>query len=59
MSNLAPAIRDELNVDLGDRSAYYWDTLNSYLAGKISRVEFEEQIREVVDTPHLGISSLL
>ncbi|KAH8116260.1 transcriptional regulator of RNA polII, SAGA, subunit-domain-containing protein [Phellopilus nigrolimitatus] len=53
MSSPAPALRDELTAALGSTSAHYWDTLSSYLSGKISRVEFDELVREAVDTPHL------
>ena len=58
MTSPAPAIRDQLNIALGNRSAQYWDILNVFLGGKISRTEFEELIREVVDTPNLGMSCL-
>lgn len=57
MSSPAPAVRDELTSALGNKSTHYWDTLSSYLGGKISRTEFEELIREAVDTPHLGMFS--
>lgn len=56
MANVAPAIRDQLNAVLVNKSAQYWDTLNTFLCGKISRVEFEELVREVIDTPNLGMS---
>lgn len=59
MSSPAPALRDELTTALGNKSTHYWDTLSSYLGGKISRTEFEELIREAVDTPHLGMFSSL
>lgn len=54
MTSPAPAIRDQLNSALGSKSAQYWDVLNAFLGGKISRIEFEELIREVVDSPTLG-----
>lgn len=54
MSSPAPAIRDQLNAALADKASHYWDTLNAYLGGKISRVEFEELVREVIDNPNLG-----
>lgn len=58
MSSPAPAIRDELTAALKERSSHYWETLNAYLIGKIPRVEYEEVIRQAVDTPHLGAYSL-
>ncbi|KAL5492240.1 hypothetical protein ACEPAI_3687 [Sanghuangporus weigelae] len=53
MTSPPPAIRDELTAALSDKSSHYWETLNAYLGGKISRVEYEEIIREAVNTPHL------
>ncbi|KAI5124209.1 hypothetical protein M0805_005059 [Coniferiporia weirii] len=53
MSSPAPAVREELNSALGGKATHYWDTLSLFLGGKISRVEFEELVREAVDTPHL------
>ena len=57
MGSPAPALRDELNAALGNKASRYWDTLSSYLGGKISRVEFEELVRDAVDTPQLGMLS--
>lgn len=54
MSSPAPAVRDQINAALVNKAGQYWDTLSAYLGGKISRVEFEELAREVIDTPHLG-----
>ena len=56
MASPPPAIRDELNAALGERSSHYWQTLSAYLCGKLTRVEYEEIIREAVNTPHLGMS---
>ena len=53
-SPAAPAIRDELTAALKEKSSHYWETLSAYLTGKIPRGEYEEIIREAVDTPHLG-----
>ena len=49
----APTIKNELQIALGDKAEMYWDILNQYLCGRISRVEYDEQIREVV-TAQLG-----
>ena len=51
-----PTIKNELQLALGDKADTYWDTLNQYLCGRISRVEYDEQIREVV-TAQLGKSA--
>lgn len=57
MASPPPTIRDELTAALGDKSPHYWETLSAYLGGKISRVEYEEIIREAVNTPQLGESN--
>lgn len=59
MTSPPPALRDELTAALGEKSKYYWDTLNSFLVGEISRVEFEELVRQAVDSPQLGMFFLL
>ncbi|KLO11612.1 hypothetical protein SCHPADRAFT_921686 [Schizopora paradoxa] len=53
MSTPSSTLRDEINAALGPKASVYWQTLNQYTSGKISRVEFEELVREAVDTPHL------
>lgn len=62
MSIVAPntsELRNELTVALGTKSDAYWDTLSQYLCGQLSRAEFDELIRESVDSPHLGTPFLL
>ena len=54
MASPTPGLREELNKALGPKSEYYWNTLKSYLSGKIARVEFEELVREVVNTSNLS-----
>jgi hypothetical protein len=54
MSSPAPALRDEITTALGGMANHYWDTLSSYLSGKISRVEYEVLIREALDTSHFS-----
>ncbi|TDL23800.1 hypothetical protein BD410DRAFT_787080 [Rickenella mellea] len=46
-------LRDELTIALGSKSESYWDTLSQYLCGQLSRAEFDELIRDSVDTPEL------
>ncbi|EJD07386.1 uncharacterized protein FOMMEDRAFT_164367 [Fomitiporia mediterranea MF3/22] len=53
MSTPAPAIREELTVALNGKANHYWETLSAYLGGKISRVEYEEIIRQALTTSHL------
>ena len=54
MSSPAPAVRDELNIALGHKASHYWETLSQYLSGQISKVEFDELVREALDTPRLS-----
>jgi hypothetical protein len=49
-------IKAKLAVGLGPKAPRYWSLLQSFLSATISRTEFDEQIRECVDTSPLGIS---
>ena len=48
-------IKSKLAAGLGPKAHRYWSLLQSFLAATISRTEFDEQIRECVDTSPLGI----
>jgi hypothetical protein len=48
-------LRTEITAALGYKAEEYWNTLNEYLCGRISRVEYDELIREAVDNPQLGM----
>jgi hypothetical protein len=47
-------IKAKLALGLGPKAPRYWSLLNSFLSAAISRTEFDEQIRECVDTSPLG-----
>ncbi|KAH9072111.1 transcriptional regulator of RNA polII, SAGA, subunit-domain-containing protein [Lactarius deliciosus] len=46
-------IKAKLAAGLGPKAPRYWSLLQSFLAATISRTEFDEQIRECVDTSPL------
>jgi hypothetical protein len=48
-------IKAKLATGLGPKATRYYSTLQSFLAAKISRTEFDEQIREYLDTSQLGM----
>jgi hypothetical protein len=52
------AVKLQLGAALGARAPQYWDTLQHFLAGQLSRAEFEDAARDSLDTQHLGPSSL-
>jgi len=47
-------IKAKLAAGLGPKAPRYWSLLQSFLSATISRTEFDEQIRECVDTSQLG-----
>ena len=49
-------IKAKLAAGLGPKAPRYWSLLQSFLSATISRTEFDEQIRECVDTSPLGTS---
>ncbi|KIJ55245.1 hypothetical protein M422DRAFT_41256 [Sphaerobolus stellatus SS14] len=50
----ATAIRSQLAQSLGQNGRTYWRCLSSYLKGEIPRYEFDESIRECINTPELA-----
>lgn len=50
-------IKSQLTTALGDKAPPYFSTFQLYLKASISRQEFEDQVRESLDTPHLRASS--
>ncbi|KAA1468816.1 hypothetical protein DENSPDRAFT_543389 [Dentipellis sp. KUC8613] len=46
-------IKSKLAAGLGPKAPRYWSLLKAFLSAAISRTEFDEQIRECVDTPQL------
>ena len=49
-------IKSQLTTALGDKGALYFSIFQLYLKASISRQEFEDQVRECLDTPHLRAS---
>ncbi len=47
-------VKSKLASALGPKAPRYWSLLQSFLSATISRTEFDEQIRECVDTSPLG-----
>lgn len=47
-------IRTQLSSALGKAGLPYWKKLRDFLVGKLGRVEFEELIRQWINTPELG-----
>ncbi|CCM02442.1 uncharacterized protein FIBRA_04541 [Fibroporia radiculosa] len=45
--------RHQLVTALGSKAPTYWEILKEYLAARISRTEFDEQIKDLLDTTHL------
>ena len=46
-------IKTQLTIALGDKGALYFSAFQQYLKASISRQEFEDQMRDCLDTPHL------
>jgi hypothetical protein len=53
----AAHFRTKLSDALGDQSTSYFSTLNDFLCGKLARFEFDELVREFLNTSQLGMSS--
>lgn len=49
-------IRTQLGSALGKDGLPYWNKLRDFLIGKLGRVEFEELVRQWINTPELGKS---
>ncbi|KAL6304584.1 transcriptional regulator of RNA polII, SAGA, subunit-domain-containing protein [Sparassis latifolia] len=46
-------IKNQLSYALGVKAPIYWRVLQQYLTGRISRIEFDEQVKECLETTHL------
>ncbi|OCH93654.1 hypothetical protein OBBRIDRAFT_276982 [Obba rivulosa] len=46
-------IKSQLSAALGAKAPAYWRILQQYLSGRISRTEFDEQVKECLDTTAL------
>ena len=49
-------IKGQLAAALGAKATAYFDTLSQFVSGRISRSEFEEAVRQSLDSPNLGKS---
>ena len=49
-------IKGQLNVALGPKAQGYFSALSQFVSARISRQEFEESVRHVLDAPNLGLS---
>lgn len=52
-------IRTQLGSALGKAGLPYWNKLRDFLVGKLGRAEFEELVRQWINTPELGNSLIL
>ena len=48
-------IKSQLRTALGVKASGYFDVLQQFVAGKISRTEFDDSIRQYLDAPNLGM----
>lgn len=47
-------IKQQLTSYLGAKGPSYFDSLNNFITGRISRSEFDDALKIVIDAPHLG-----
>jgi hypothetical protein len=50
------ALKAQLSEALGANEQRYWETFHFFLHGQLSRVEFEDTVRECLDSPQLSES---
>ena len=50
-------IKTQLTATLGDKSPLYFSAFQQYLKASISRQEFDDRMRDCLDTPHLRAST--
>lgn len=48
-------IKTQLRTALGPKAPSYFDTLQQFVSGRISRTEFDDTIRQCLDAPTLGV----
>ncbi|KII87194.1 hypothetical protein PLICRDRAFT_112502 [Plicaturopsis crispa FD-325 SS-3] len=46
-------IKSQLTASLGPKAPGYFDTLNQFITAKISRTEFDDLVRQAIDSPTL------
>jgi hypothetical protein len=47
-------IKSQLNAILGPKAQAYFSTLHQFIAGKLSRSEFDDSVHQSLDTSQLG-----
>lgn len=47
-------IKGQLVASLGSKSNEYFETLQQFVAGKISRTEFEDGVHHILNAPNLS-----
>lgn len=52
-------VKSQLTTALGQRATLYFNVLKEYLSGRISRNEYDDQVKALLDSTHLCESSLL
>lgn len=52
-------IKQQLSSQLGFKTVVYFDTLKLFLTGRISRLEFDDILKPVLDASHLSASCLV
>lgn len=50
-------IKGQLVASLGSKSNEYFETLQQFVAGKISRTEFEDGVNHILNAPNLSTST--
>jgi hypothetical protein len=51
------ALKAQLSEALGANEQRYWEIFHFFLHGQLSRVEFEDTVRECLDSPQLSEST--
>jgi hypothetical protein len=54
LSTSTSALKAQLSAALGSREQRYWETFHLFLHGQLSRIEFEETVRDCLETPQLS-----
>lgn len=49
-----PTIKAQLSSSLGPKAQAYFETLQNFVAGRVSKSEFNDSIRQSLDTAQLG-----
>ena len=55
----AAEVKAALNVALGTNAKSYWRVFSNFLSGRTARAEFEDSVRQYLNTQQLGESPVL